>query len=68
MIDGLGTTPYSYHAIGNDGAGQVASIDGPRTNDTLTYTYDELGRVTKNALNAVGSRGRMTRWAASPRN
>lgn len=53
MVDGIGTTAYSYTAVGQPGAGAVASIDGPRTNDTLTYTYDELGRVVSRALNGV---------------
>ena len=30
------TTSYSYHAAGQAGALAVASIDGPRANDTLT--------------------------------
>jgi hypothetical protein len=41
----------------------VASLDGPRTNDTLTYTYDELGRITNRALNSVG-----VTWAYDARN
>ena len=53
MVDGIGTTAYSYTAVGQPGAGAVSSIDGPRTNDTLTYTYDELGRVLSRVLNAV---------------
>jgi RHS repeat-associated protein len=54
MVDGLGTTTYAYHPVGADGAGQVSSVDGPRANDTLTYTYDELGRVTNRTLNTSG--------------
>ncbi len=45
MVDGTGTTTYAYQAISDAGAGQVASVDGPMTNDTISYTYDELGRV-----------------------
>lgn len=37
------------------GAGQVASVDGPLTDDTITYTYDELGRVTSRAINGVAA-------------
>jgi hypothetical protein len=38
----------------------VASVDGPLTDDTITYTYDELGRVTVRAIN--GSANTVT-WA-----
>jgi hypothetical protein len=31
----------------------VASVDGPQTDDTLTYTYDALLRVAIRALNGV---------------
>lgn len=51
MVDGIGTTSDGYKAPGVLGAGQVASVDGPLTNDTITYTYDELGRVTVRAIN-----------------
>ena len=27
------------------GAGQLASVDGPLTNDTIAYNYDALGRA-----------------------
>jgi len=54
MVDGTGTTTYSYHPIGIPGATKLASVDGPLTNDTITYTYDELGRVTNRAMNGVG--------------
>lgn len=56
MTDGTGTTTYTYHAItgsASPGAGQLASVDGPLTNDTISYTYDELGRVKTRALNGV---------------
>ena len=35
-------------------------VDGPLTNDTITYTYDALGRVTERAIN--GSANTVT-WA-----
>ena len=60
MVDGTGTTSYSYHAAGQPGAGQGASVDGPLANDTITYGYDELGRVTTRAIN--GSANPVT-WA-----
>ena len=56
MVDGIGTTGYTYNAIasGTLGAGQLASVDGPLPNDTLTYSYDQLGRNTGYAINGVG--------------
>jgi len=60
MVDGTGTTSYGYHAAGQPGAGQVASVDGPLANDTITYGYDALGRVTTRAIN--GSANTVT-WA-----
>ena len=55
MVDGIGTTTYAYKAPGVLGAGQVASVDGPLTNDTITYTYDQLGRVTVRAINGAAN-------------
>ena len=54
MLDGIGTNVYSYHPITNvAGAGRLQSIDGPFSNDTITYAYDELGRVTSRAIDGV---------------
>ena len=53
MVDGTGTTSYTYHPAGQLGAGQVATIDGPLTNDVISYTYDQLGRVTTRAIDGV---------------
>ena len=36
--------PHSVSSYTN-GAGQVATIDGPLSNDTIANGYDELGRV-----------------------
>ena len=55
MVDGNGTTTYSYVAAGTNGAGQLASVNGPFTNDTISYTYDELGRVLTRMLNGTGA-------------
>ncbi|HJP60462.1 MAG TPA: RHS repeat-associated core domain-containing protein, partial [Gemmatimonadaceae bacterium] len=55
MVDGNGTTTYSYVAPGTDGAGQLASVDGPFSSDTISYTYDELGRVLTRMLNGTGT-------------
>ena len=58
MTDGTGTTLYSYIPITGTpalGAGRLASVDGPLTNDTITYGYDELGRLVHRAINGVDS-------------
>jgi YD repeat-containing protein len=47
-------------AKGTLGAGQVAAVDGPLTDDTITYAYDALGRVVERAIN--GSANTVT-WA-----
>ena len=57
MTDGTGTTSYAYNPITATpalGAGRLASIDGPLTNDTITYQYEELGRVINQAINGIG--------------
>ena len=56
ISDGSGITTYSYNPISAPpalGAGKLASIDGPLTNDTLTFVYDELGRNIDRAVNGV---------------
>jgi RHS repeat-associated protein len=55
MTDGLGQTTYAYHPAGQLGAGQVASVDGPLAIDTVTYSYDELGRVGTRTLGTATS-------------
>ena len=55
MVDGIGTTTYAYKAAGTLGAGQVASVDGPLTDDTITYPYDPLGRVVTRAINGTAN-------------
>jgi RHS repeat-associated protein len=58
MTDGTGTTLYQYYPITTPpslGAGRLASVDGPLTNDTITYVYDELGRRTSTAINGVAT-------------
>lgn len=54
VTDGYGTTTFGYNPVGSTpqlGAGRLASIQGPWKNDTITYTYDELGRVVTRGLN-----------------
>ena len=58
MTDGTGTTRYSYNPIPGMptlGAGALAGVDGPLPNDTITYSYDELGRPVHRAINGVDS-------------
>jgi RHS repeat-associated protein len=59
MQDGQGTTTYTYNPVAASaalGAGLVAAIDGPLSNDTITFSYDELGRVAEQAINGVSLR------------
>lgn len=55
MTDAAGTTTYTYHPVGAPslGAARLASADGPLSNDVITYSYDELGRVVGRAINGV---------------
>jgi RHS repeat-associated protein len=55
MVDGIGTTSYTYKSAGTNGAGQVATVDGPLSNDTIAYTYDELGRVIQRTINGTAN-------------
>jgi RHS repeat-associated protein len=58
MSDGLGTTSYTYYPINSPpvlGAGRLKNVDGPFANDTITYTYDELGRTTGQSINGITS-------------
>lgn len=58
---GTDTTTWTYHP--NDGitlgAGQIHTIDGPLTNDTITRLYDTLGRVETRQIN--GNANTLTR-------
>lgn len=58
ITDGVGTAMYSYLPITGSpalGAGRLASVAGPLTNETITFGYDELGRVVHRAVNGVDS-------------
>lgn len=55
MIDGGGTTSYTYRTAGQLGAGMLASVDGPLSNDVIEYTYDELGRVVGRTVNGTAN-------------
>jgi YD repeat-containing protein len=51
MQDGIGQTLYSYVPAGQQGAGRIASVDGPLASDTITFTHDGLGRVSGRSVN-----------------
>src|SRR5439155_6984372 len=53
MVDGTGTTTHAYHPVRALGGVRLASVDGPLTADTITYAYDELGRMANRAINGV---------------
>ncbi len=54
MSDGTGKTSYSYKKIRSGlGSGQLNTIDGPLSNDGISYTYDSLGRVSKRSINGT---------------
>lgn len=58
MTDGTGTTTYGYNPISVPpglGAGQLASIDGPLANDTVTLGYDQLGRTSGQSVNGAAN-------------
>ena len=69
MTDGTGVTAYDYYPIESSpalGAGKLHTVDGPLANDTITYTYDQLGRTLSQSVNGVAesvaydSLGRLT--------
>ncbi len=55
MTGGTGTTRYDYKPVATLGAGNLSTIDGPLVNDTVSYTYDELGRVTTRGLSTFST-------------
>lgn len=61
-VDGIGTTNYTYHPTGILGATRLASVDGPFMDDTINYTYDEVGRVRSRS---VGT-GNTVEWDFDP--
>lgn len=58
MTDGTATTTWTYNPITGTpalGAGRLASVDGPLTNDSVNYTYDELGRTVSHGLSSFST-------------
>ena len=56
MTDGVGTTTYSYKPVTMPpslGAARFASVDGPLSNDTIAYGYDEVGRSVNRSINGA---------------
>jgi RHS repeat-associated protein len=53
MVDGIGQTIYAYLPITSPptlGAGKLQSVEGPLGNDTITFNYDELGRIVYQSI------------------
>jgi RHS repeat-associated protein len=53
MEDGVGTTTWIYNPVGILGALQPASVTGPWSNESMTFQYDALGRITNRAINGM---------------
>jgi RHS repeat-associated protein len=51
LTDGTGTSTFTYYPAGSIGGTLPKDIDGPLTNDTVTYVYDELSRLNTRTLN-----------------
>ncbi len=55
-VDNVVQLDYDYYQIDSPpalGAGRLQTIDGPLENDTVAFTYDELGRVLVHSINGV---------------
>jgi RHS repeat-associated protein len=65
VTDGSGTRTYVYNQITTNlpalGAGKLASKNGPFVQDTITYAYDELGRLTNRTINGISQT-----WSRDP--
>jgi RHS repeat-associated protein len=56
MTDGTGITTYAYNPVnGQLGAGKLRSVTGPLPNSTLSYSYDELGRINNRSINGAAN-------------
>lgn len=56
MSDGVGMTLYNYYPVTgsvNLGAGHLETVSNLFANATITYKYDDLGRVTNRAIDSV---------------
>lgn len=62
MTDGTGLTTYGYNPVAVPpalGSARLASVDGPLANDTITYSYDELGRAIDRSINGAANAASM---------
>ena len=62
MTDGTGLTSYGYNPVPAPpalGSARLASVDGPLNNDTITYSYDELGRAIDRSVNGAANAASM---------
>jgi len=50
MTGGVGTTTFGY-----DLASRLSTVDGPWASDTITLSYDALGRATGHSINNTGT-------------
>ena len=60
MVDGTGQTDYRYYGVDaapqpGDYANALKEVDGPLSNDTIKYSYDELGRATGQTINGTAA-------------
>ncbi|HEY5793055.1 MAG TPA: cysteine peptidase family C39 domain-containing protein, partial [Chthoniobacterales bacterium] len=61
MTDATGATTFTYKTAGFLGGGQINAINGPWSSDTLSFTYDLLGRVATRSLNGSANQNTWTR-------
>ncbi|KVF79565.1 hypothetical protein WS75_03135 [Burkholderia sp. FL-7-2-10-S1-D7] len=54
MSDGTGTTQYSYVPIGTYGALQLQQESTPIASATISYAYDEFGRLSIRTVAGAG--------------
>ncbi len=62
MNDGTGLTSYGYNPVPVPpalGSARLASVDGSLNNDTITYSYDELGRAIGRSINGAANAASM---------
>ena len=56
MTDGVGLTQYAYAPITvppSLGAGRLAGLDGPFSNDSVIFAYDSLGRIQATRIQGI---------------
>jgi YD repeat-containing protein len=63
MIDGSGTTSYTYNPFTGTptlGVGRLASVAGPISSSAISYSYDALGRVLTSSVNGSANATALT--------